>query len=401
MQRCIYRCIVSCVFLLHDPAIALDGQLARTPPMGWNSWETLRLNIDEQAIRSVADALVRTGMKDAGYQYVVLDAGWKAAGRDAAGKLMADPRKFPTGIKALAGYVHSRGLKFGLYTDAGDRDCVAGSPGSRDHELLDAATFAEWGGDYLKEDWCNSQGLNAQRAYTKMSAAIRATARPMVFSICEWGDNQPWEWAGSVAHLWRTTGDNRACWDCGRESMNKPGGYPRGWTLILDAQVSLAKFAGPGHWNDPDLLEVGNPGLSVEESRAHFSLWSILAAPLMATNDPRLMRPEVADIFLNREVIDIDQDPAGREGTRLQSSNGLEIWMRELSDGSRAVVLFNRTRTAASIRVDWSRVGFSKGERIRVRDLWQHREMGNLKYGYSARVAAHGAVMLRLHANRK
>jgi alpha-galactosidase len=381
--------------------VALDNGLARTPPMGWNSWATYELKIDEGLIRATADAMVGSGMKDAGYEYIIVDAGWKAKNRDAEGRLSADPEKFPSGMKALADYVHSKGLKFGLYTDAGTEDCVSSAPGSKGFEDKDASSFAEWGVDYVKEDWCNTAGMSAQEAYTKMSRSILATGRPMVFSLCEWGDNKPWNWAAPVGNLWRTTGDSKDCWDCGRETMNKPGGYPRGWVLILDAQPPLAAFAGPGHWNDPDLLQVGQRGLTVEESRAQFSLWAILAAPLIATNDLRSLTPEIHEMLLNREVIAVDQDPAGIQGTRVRVEGDREVWMRPLSDGSRAVVLFNRGESSATIRVRWTDIGRKQSDGLEVRDLWKHQNQGSVKAGYSARVPSHGVVIIRVGVSAK
>jgi alpha-galactosidase len=364
--------------------------------MGWNSWATFELKIDEALVRATADAMVSTGMKGAGYEYVIVDAGWKAKSRDAQGRLMADPDKFPSGMKALADYVHGKGLKFGLYTDAGSEDCVSGEPGSKGFEEKDAATFAEWGVDYVKEDWCNTAGMNAQDAYTKMSRTLLATGRPIVFSICEWGDNKPWNWAAPVANLWRTTGDSKDCWDCGRKTMNKPGGYPRGWVLILDAQPPLAPYAGLGHWNDPDMLQVGHLGLTTEESRAHFSLWAILAAPLITTNDLRSMKPEIQEILLNKEVIAVDQDSAGIEGTRVRTDGAREVWMRPLKDGNRAVALFNRGKSAATVRVRWSDIGGKPADELMVRDLWKHENEGSMKNGYSATVPAHSVVMIRV-----
>ena len=393
------RIACAAVLMASVPALLsspLDDGLARTPPMGWNSWETFRLRIDEVLIRSTADAIAASGMKDAGYRYVVVDAGWKDKTRNADGTLAVDADKFPSGMKALGDYIHSKGLLFGLYTDAGDRDCVAGTPGSKGHEAVDASTFATWGADFVKEDWCNSEGLDAREAYTKMSEALLATGRPILFSLCEWGDNQPWNWAAAVGHMWRTTGDNKPCWDCGRDTMSRKGGYPRGWTLILDAQPPLAAFAGPGHWNDPDMLEVGQRGMSLEESRAHFSLWAILAAPLIATNDLRSMPPEIASILLNREVIAVDQDSMGIEGTRVSSEGGLEIWARRLADGGRAVVLFNRTAVVARIAVRWTDIGFRDSDRLRVRDLWRHADAGAFRREYSDAVPPHGAVMIRV-----
>jgi len=377
-------------------AAALDNGLARTPPMGWNSWATYALNINETLIRSMADAMVASGMKGAGYEYIIVDAGWKAKGRDAGGRLQADQDKFPSGMKALADYVHSQGLKFGLYTDAGSEDCVSNAPGSKNFEDKDASSFSEWGVDYVKEDWCNTGGMSAQEAYRKMSQAITATGRPMVFSMCEWGDNKPWAWAAPVANLWRTTGDSKDCWDCGRETMNKLGGYPRGWVLILDAQPPLAAYAGPGHWNDPDLLQIGHPGLTIEESRAQFSLWAILAAPLIATNDLRSMPPEIRAILANQEVIAVDQDSAGTEGTRVRISGNGEVWMRPLADGSRAVVLFNRSKSPLTVRLRWTDIGRKQTDELPLRDLWRHADIGVSKDGYFALVPAHGVVMIKI-----
>jgi len=377
-------------------ALSLDNGLARTPPMGWNSWNAFETNVDEKLIKETADAIVTTGMKDAGYTYVGVDAGWKAKRRAMDGNLMADPARFPSGMKSLADYIHEKGLKFGLYTDAGTEDCVSGAPGSRGFEEKDAAQFAVWGVDFIKEDWCHSEGLNAKQAYTKMSKAILATGRPMIFSLCEWGDNQPWLWAPDVGHMWRTTGDNKDCWDCGRDTASKPGGYPRGWTLILDAQPALHSYSGPGHWNDPDMLEVGNGGMTTSESKAHFSLWALLAAPLIAGNDVRTMSAHTKEILLNREVIAIDQDPLGQQGRQIWKKDNLEVWSRPVSDGSRAVVLFNRSKNVAQIAVTWEQIGYPGHLKAKVRDLWQHKDVGYFSNSYSAKVDSHGVVMVKV-----
>ena len=397
MRMLVMRSLTVAAMLLagRGSAPTLDNGLARTPPMGWNSWNAFGLKMNEAMIRSTADAMVSSGLKAAGYQYIIVDAGWKANSRDAGGRLQADAEKFPSGMKALADYVHSTGLKFGIYTDAGSEDCVSGAPGSRGFEELDAASFAEWGVDYVKEDWCNTTGVNTRDAYKKMSQAILKTGRPMVFSMCEWGDNQPWKWAAPVANLWRTTGDSKDCWECGRATMNKPGGYPRGWVLILDAQPPLAAYAGPGRWNDTDLLQVGNSGLTTEESQAQFSLWAILAAPLIATNDLRFMAPEIRDLLANQEVIAVDQDSQGTEGTRVRAAGRGEIWMRPLADGSRAVVLFNRSRSRRTIRVRWIDIGSKPTDALPLRDLWKHQDLGIVKTGYTARVPSHGVVMIK------
>ena len=382
--------------LLGASATGLENGLARTPPMGWNSWNSFELKINEQLIRSAADTIVSTGMRDAGYNYVIVDAGWKNKSRTSDGRLVADPLKFPSGMKSLADYIHSRGLKFGIYTDAGTQDCDSGGPGSKGFEEIDAATFAAWGVDYVKEDWCESTGLEAKSAYTKMSRALQATHRPIVFSVCEWGDSHPWLWAPEIANLWRTAGDNKDCWDCGRETMEKLGGYPRGWTLILDAQQALSTYAGPGHWNDPDMLEVGRPGLSVDESRAHFSLWAIMAAPLIAGNDLNKMSPEITSILLNKEVIAVDQDPEGIQGNRLKTVGSSEVWARPLSDGSQAIVFFNRNASASPISVEWKDLNFPSATRLSIRDLWTHQDLGLRSEGYTATVPSHGAVMIKV-----
>lgn len=374
----------------------LENGLARTPPMGWNSWNAFELNITEETIHTIADAMVQTGMKSAGYEYVIVDAGWKNKERTSDGKLAADLHKFPSGMKALGDYIHARGLKFGIYTDAGTQDCDGAGPGSNGHEEIDAETFASWGVDYVKEDWCKSEGLDAKSAYTKMSRALQATGRPIVFSICEWGDNHPWLWAPSVANLWRTTGDNKNCWDCGRETMDKPGGYPRGWTLILDSQVALKSYAGTNHWNDPDMLQVGNPGLSFEESRAHFSLWAILAAPLIAGNDLRNMTVQTSSILLNKEVIGVDQDALGVQGTRVRKDGDLEVWARPLANGSEAVVLFNRSASSAKITLHWKDLQWDEKKAVLVRDLWARQDQGIQRKEYTASVPSHGVVMIRL-----
>ena len=376
--------------------LALEDGLARTPPMGWNSWNCFQLNINEARIESAADAMATNGMKTAGYQYLIVDAGWKAQQRDAAHRLVGDRNKFPSGMKALADYVHGRGLKFGIYTDAGAQDCDAGTPGSKGCEALDAATFAEWGVDYLKEDWCNTEGLQAREAYATMHRVLAATGRPMIFSTCEWGDNQPWEWAPALAHLWRTTGDIKDCWDCGRETMAKPGGYPRGWTLILDAQPALRRYAGPGHWNDPDMLVVGLPGLTSEEARAHFSLWCVLAAPLICGCDVTAMPPEIAAILLNPEVIAVDQDPLGIQGDRVFKRGEEEIWMKPLRDGGRAVVIFNRSQREMQVTAPFEILDLAPTSTAPIRDLWKHQEIGQSTGSFSAEVPAHGVVMVKI-----
>jgi alpha-galactosidase len=362
--------------------------LAPTPPMGWNSWNKFGCNVSEALIRGAADALVTSGMKEAGYQYVVIDDCWQVR-RDAGGTIVADPERFPSGIQALADYVHSKGLKFGIYSDAGTQTC-AKRPGSKDHEAQDARTYAGWGVDYLKYDWCNTAGQDTRDAYARMSQALRASGRPIVFSICEWGSTKPWLWAQGVGQLWRATGDIQDCWDCSRSW----GGM--GVVHIIDQVAELYPFAGPGHWNDPDMLEVGNGGMSLVENRTHFSFWALLAAPLMAGNDLAAMSPEVREILTNREVIGVDQDPLGMQGRKLADDGAREVWVKPLADGSRAVILWNRGSEASTLTATWETIGLFPGTRARVRDLWQHADLGSLAERVQAKVEPHGVVMLRV-----
>lgn len=359
----------------------LDDSLARTPPMGFNTWNKFGCNVSEDLIRGIADAMVASGMRDAGYQYVVIDDCWQVARDSATGRIVPDAQRFPNGMRALADYVHSIGLKFGLYTDAGRRTCE-GRPGSYRSYELDARTYAEWGVDYTKVDWCYSDSLDARVQYTQFRDALRAAGRPIVFSICEWGRNRPWEWAAGVGHLWRTTGDIGDRW----QSM----------ITIADASSRHARVAGPGGWNDPDMLEVGNGGMTAAEYRTHFSLWAIMAAPLIAGNDIRTMSDETRDILTNREVVAVDQDSLGVQGwLAAQPAPDLQVWMKPLRDGSRAVALVNRTEAAAEIAVEWSAIGLRPGAAT-VRDLWAHRDVGRVANRYAAPVPPHGVVMVRI-----
>jgi alpha-galactosidase len=380
--------ITSPVAAQSDQAESLLAGLARTPPMGWNSWNKFGCDVSEALIKETADAMVASGMKDAGYEYVVIDDCWQVE-RDGEGNIIADPERFPSGIKALADYVHGKGLKFGLYSDAGMKTCQ-GRPGSRGYEFQDARTYAAWGVDYLKYDWCYHGEQNAEASYALMRQALEQAGRPIVLSICEWGRNRPWLWARGIGHLWRTTGDIQDCWDCRRDW----GGM--GVVHILDLQDGLEAFAGPGGWNDPDMLEVGNGGMSVTEYRAHFSLWATLAAPLMAGNDLRAMSEEIRAILTNTEVIAVDQDRLGRQGRRVRKDGDLEIWARELADGSRAVVLFNRGAAEAEIAVAWPEIGYPATLGATVRDLWRHEDVGRFRGSYSATVPSHGVVMVRV-----
>jgi alpha-galactosidase len=396
--------------LLQRPAIgqgaqALPGQagvpvpqmqrdsLAQTPPMGWNSWNKFACNVSEDLIKSVADAMASNGMKDAGYQYVVIDDCWQVS-RDENGNIVADPQRFPSGIKALADYVHAKGLKFGIYSDAGSKTC-AGRPGSQGHEYQDALQYGRWGVDYLKYDWCNTGTRNGEEAYTTMSSALLSTGRPIVFSLCEWGTNKPWLWGKGVGNLWRTTGDISDTW-AGQKKWPDGSCCSNGMLAIVDQQVGLESFAGPGHWNDPDMLEVGNGGMTIPEYRAHFSLWALLAAPLIAGNDVRSMAPEIKEILTNPEVIAVNQDRLGREGRRVRKDGDLEVWAKMLADGSRAVILLNRGDKEAPISVKWEEIGYPAHVSAKVRDLWAHKDVGSFTGSYEAKVPSHTVVMVKV-----
>ena len=384
------KILIAVLSLLVAPALlaAQDKPLASTPPMGWNSWNKFGCNVSEDLVRQMADAMVKSGMKDAGYQYIVIDDCWQVD-RDPSGNIVPDPKSFPSGIKALADYVHSRGLKFGIYSDAGSMTC-AKRPGSLGHEYQDALKYAAWDVDYLKYDWCNTSTQDAQAAYALIRNALNATGRPIVLSICEWGTAKPWLWGKTVGgNLWRTTGDIRDQW----ESKDN---HHLGMLDILDLQNGIESYAGPGHWNDPDMLEVGNGGMTTEEYRAHFSLWSILAAPLIAGNDLRDMKPEIHDILTNKEVIAVNQDPLGSEGRRVLKDGDLEVWVKQMQDGSRAVVLLNRAVTEKEIAFSWENIGYPSHVTASVRDLWRSRDLGQFKQKFSATVAPHSAVMLKV-----
>ena len=381
-------------FLFSAPqAPAWDNGLALTPPMGWNSWNKFGCNVSEDMIKSMADGMVASGMKDAGYQYVVIDDCWQVS-RDANGNIVPDAQRFPSGMKALGDYIHSKGLKFGIYSDAGWGTCGK-RPGSMGHEYQDALMYARWGVDYLKYDWCNTGKRNEEEAYSTMRDALKATGRPIVFSICEWGDGKPWLWAADMGNLWRSTGDISDHW----ASMKKwPDGTccELGMLDILDLQVGLDAYAGPGHWNDPDMLEVGNGGMTTAEYRTHFSLWCILAAPLIAGNDLRSMTPEIKEILTNKEVIAINQDALGREGSRVWKDGDREVWSKQLKDGSRAVVLLNRGATVSEITVPWEAIGYPANISASVRDLWAHKDLGKMTGKFSAQVESHAVVVVTI-----
>ncbi|MBO0867903.1 MAG: NPCBM/NEW2 domain-containing protein [Micromonosporaceae bacterium] len=374
------------------PAPPPYNGLATTPPLGWNDWYAFQCNINEQLIEQTADAIVSSGMREAGYQYVNLDDCWMSHSRDADGNLQADPVKFPHGIKAVADYVHARGLKLGIYEDVGSFTC-AGYPGSYGHVQQDADTFAAWGVDFAKIDWCNvpfgdfpglTQQQVAVKLYSQYSQALLATGRPILFSVCEWNPSlQPWTWAPQISNMWRSNGD-----------------YGDSWSLILanlDQEANLAAAAGPGHWNDPDILQVGLGGMSTAEDQAHFSAWAMLAAPLLAGNDLRTMSAATKDILTNRDVIAIDQDPLGAEATRLSHTANADVWVRSLANGDRAVMLLNRSDTPQTISTTASAVGLPNAGGYAVANLWTHSTTESAG-SIAATVPADSAQLYRLAA---
>lgn len=378
-----------------------DG-LALTPPMGWNSWNTFACNVDEALMRQVTDAMVSSGMKDAGYQYVVLDDCWEAMERDNAGNLVADPKKFPSGMKALGDYIHSKGLKFGIHNCAGTKTC-AGYPGGRGHEFQDALLYASWGIDFLKYDWCSHGTANSEETYKTMRDAIRAAGRPIVYSICEWGDTKPWEWGKDVGHLWRITGDITDCFDC---EINHGSWSSWGIVKTIEMRKGIRQYAGPDHWNDPDMMEIGR-GMTLNEDRAHFSLWAMLAAPLIAGNDLRNMKKETLEILTNKDVIAVDQDSLGVQGLKYNDNeSGVEIWIKPLKNGDWAICFFNKSEQKQKMNFDWSKNNIAddiskntlntNDVAYSIKDLWTKKNLGTTKKNLTAEIPSHDVLMVRL-----
>jgi alpha-galactosidase len=394
IRRLIALGILTAVLILPFPpgvqnvnnAQALSNNLGLTPPMGWNSWNIFGGNIDENKIKQIADAMVTSGMKDAGYEYVNLDDNWMAnPARDANGYLIPDSKRFPNGIKALADYVHSKGLKFGIYGDRGESTCCnIPESGSKGYEEQDAKTYADWGVDYLKYDNCASDSY-LQAGYEKMRDALAKSGRPIFYSICCWYFAGPW--LVDCGNSWRTAGDISDDWG----SITK----------LIDENSKSASYAGPGHWNDPDMLEVGNGKMTDTEYKAHFSMWCMMAAPLIAGNDIRNMTTATKDILTNKEVIAIDQDAAGVQGTKISTSGDLEVWCKPLGTAgtTKAVTLLNRGGTSADITVNWSDIKLANGPAA-VRDLWEHKDCGTFDTGYTANVPSHGAVVIKVQQGK-
>lgn len=383
--------------------------VALTPPMGWNSWNTFEVNINEDLVKKTADIIVSSGLKDAGYEYIVLDDGWMVKDhRDKNGDLIPDPVKFPHGMKALIDYVHSKGLKFGLYNCAGTQTC-AGYPGTRGYEYQDARFYANLGIDFLKYDWCNTNGINATEAYTTMSKALKVAGKPIVFSICEWGDNQPWDWATPVGNLWRISGDIYPCFDC--EYKHEEGNWSSWGVLrILEMRKDIRKFSGPDHWNDFDMMEVGN-GMTNTEDKSHFTLWSMMASPLFAGNDLRIMKSETLNILTNKEIIAINQDALGIQGFKYQSENGVDVWVKPLYDENWAVVFLNRSDKTQKINFDWKKhiiedndfkfILNLTSQKYNVRDLWEHINLGNTNKIFQKELAPHDVIAIKLTKVKK
>ena len=367
--------------------------LAPTPPMGWMTWNYFGTDISEKIVHDIADAMVNSGMVKAGYDHIMIDDGWQG-GRDNKNNMIPDPEKFPSGIKALADFVHSKGIKLGIYSDAAQLTC-AGYTASLGFEEQDAKTFASWGIDYLKYDYCGapSDSNTAKIRYKKMADALRNSEREIVFSICEWGGRQPWFWAAGVGgQLWRTTGDVRDTW--------------KSLMYNLDINANLESHAGPGHWNDPDMLivglrgskgpagDLGGTGCNDIEYQSNMSLWCIMASPLIATNDVRNMNDETKRILLNEEAIAIDQDALGIQGTRKIKNDVWNIFVKQLVNGDVAIAILNRSDATQSAAINFNDLGLDG--KYEIRDLWQHKVIGKKEKNWKGKVISHETKLFRL-----
>lgn len=364
----------------------VDG-LALTPPMGWYPWNIFGEEPqNETLIRDIAAALVASGMKEAGYAYVGPDEG-VCFRRGADGRLTTNLDRYPSGLRGLGDHIHALGLKYALYTDAGTKTCSGAMPGTKGHEFEDMRAFADWRADYIKIDWCNTEGQDIKATYSLLSRAQRAAGRPVVHSLCSWGDGYPWQWAGAIGHMWRTTSDICA-----------PGEVDWGRALrIAFANEKLAGFAGPGRWNDPDMMIVGMPGLDEAQNRTFFSLWCMMAAPLIAGNDLRTMDKATAGILTNIDAIAVDQDPLGVQGRVVWNDGNVSLWAgKPLFDGSQAVLLLYQGRHRAGRRIEWEELGWRAEDRLYVRDLWTHQTSGPHAGGFTATVGPNGAAFLRI-----
>ncbi len=364
----------------------VDG-LALTPPMGWYPWNMFGQEPqNETLIKGIVDALVSSGMKDAGYAYIGPDEGI-CFSRGADGKLTSNLVRYPSGLRGLGDYIHAKGLRYALYTDAGTKTCSGAMPGTKGHEIEDMKAFADWRADYIKIDWCNSEGQDIVQTYAGLGKAQRVAGRPVVHSLCSWGDGYPWAWAGAIGHMWRTTADICA-----------PGEADWARALrIASANEKLAAFAGPGHWNDPDMMIVGMPGLSEAQNRSLFSLWCLMASPLMAGNDLRAMDKATIGILTNLEAIAIDQDPLGVQGRVIWNDGNVSLWAgKPLFDGSQAVILLYQGRYRGERRITWEELGFNASDALYVRDLWTHTTTGPLAGGVTVSAGPNDIAFLRL-----
>lgn len=388
MKR-LYQAGLACFFLFVSCLSFAQKKtgLALTPPMGWNSWNCFKCDIDEAKVKTMADSISSNGMKEVGYKYIVIDDCWQTH-RDESGVIVADKEKFPSGIKSLADYIHSKGLKFGIYSDAGRLTCQE-RPGSKNYEAIDAQTYADWGVDYLKLDWCHHGLQDAKTSYTRMRDALAKVDRDIVFSVCNWGMKQPWKWGGETAHLWRTTQDIADCWDC-RENI-----IHLGWTKILDKQVGLEDYAGPDGWNDPDMLQVGNGGMSNQEYIAHFSMWCMLSAPLMAGNDVRSMSKDVKSILTNERAISINQDPLGKQGYKVYDLHGIEVWVKPLVNKQVAMAILNRSKKEKTFVLPQNLVNRHFKNVSNYEDVWSDIK-GKWNTGTLYTLSPHGLLLYKL-----
>ncbi|KEH42878.1 Alpha-galactosidase [Medicago truncatula] len=357
----------------------VENGLGLTPPMGWSSWNHFGCDVNESIVRETADAMVSSGLANLGYHYLNLDDCWAELNRDSEGNMVPNTATFPSGMKALADYVHNKGLKLGIYSDAGTLTCSKRMPGSLGHEEQDAKTFASWGIDYLKYDNCENNGISPKERYPPMSEALMKSGRSIFFSMCEWGWEDPATWAKSVGNSWRTTGDIEDNWN----SM----------TSIADSNNKWASYAGPGGWNDPDMLEVGNGGMTTEEYRSHFSIWALAKAPLLVGCDIRAMDNTTYELITNSEVIAVNQDKLGVQGKKVKSTNDLEVWAGPLSENKLAVILWNRSSSNATVIASWSEIGLEPEAIVDARDLWEHSTQLFVSKEISAEIDSHACKM--------
>lgn len=400
---------IAFLFILGTMSLPVNAQkwehLADTPQMGFNTWNKFQKDINEEVITGIADAMVNTGLRDAGYVYINLDDFWHGE-RDKDGFIQCDAKKFPHGIKWLADYIHSKGLKLGLYTDCGRATC-GGCAGSFGHEYQDALQYARWEIDYLKEDWCNTENINAIGAYQLMSDALREAGRPIFLSMCEWGTSKPWKWASEIGHSWRIGPD---IW-CSFDSLRVFPTYTQYSVMhCINDNDTLRQYAGKGHWNDPDMLEVGN-GMTANEDRAHFAMWCMMASPLIIGNDIRNMRPETKAILLNKEMIAVDQDTLGVQGLHFCNEQGLDFWFKPLANGDWAFTILNPSKSAIKYALNWQKFNFTDEEVskkstdfnntvYKVRNLWTHKLEGKTslkdKTERTVTIPSHDVISYRL-----